>query len=70
MGLVDAVGVGLSLLVLGDYPVDDGRAGVCPLRSPAGMIRTGRIDWTDSPLARRRSTVCSMSLVMTGGRPP
>lgn len=25
---------------------------------------------TVSPFARRRSTVCSMSSVMTGGRPP
>jgi|GEM_PF-5661058 len=35
------------------------------------MIRSGRICSTDSPFARRRRTVCSMSAVMTGGgRPP
>jgi hypothetical protein len=44
--------------------------GFCPLRLPVGMIRSGWICPTDSPPARRRSTVWSMSAVMTGGRPP
>ncbi|CDR17520.1 predicted protein [Streptomyces iranensis] len=44
--------------------------GFCPLRLPVGMIRSRWICSTDSPLARRRSTVCSISSVMTGGRPP
>ncbi|WP_455361823.1 hypothetical protein [Streptomyces sp. SYSU K21746] len=34
------------------------------------MIRPGWICSTNSPPARRRSTVCSTSSVMTGGRPP
>src|SRR5664279_5618081 len=42
-----------------------------PLRLPVGMIRSGRICSSDSPFARRRRTVCSISAVMTGGgRPP
>jgi len=67
MGLVDGLGVRLPLLVLGDRPVDAGRARGVSLAFAGG---SGRIDSTDSPLARRRSTVCSMSSVMTSGRPP
>lgn len=46
------------------------RAGLCPLRRPVGMSRSGWMSSTVSRFARRRSTVCSMSSVMTGGRPP
>jgi hypothetical protein len=70
VGLFDDLGVLLSLLVLGQRPVDAGQAWVSSFAFAAGVIRSGRIDSTDSPLARRRSTVCSMSSVMTGGRPP
>ncbi|WP_161500978.1 hypothetical protein [Embleya scabrispora] len=44
--------------------------GLSPLRLPVGMIGSGWICSTDSPFARRRRTVWSMSSVMTGGRPP
>ncbi len=44
--------------------------GFFPLRLPVGMIRSGWMASTVSPVARRRSTVCSMSSVMTAGRPP
>ncbi|MFI6358166.1 hypothetical protein ACIBJF_37360 [Streptomyces sp. NPDC050743] len=44
--------------------------GLCPLRLPVGMIRSGWICSADSPSAMRRSTVCSMSSAMTGGLPP
>jgi hypothetical protein len=40
------------------------------LRFPVELIRSGWICSMDSPFARRRRTVCSMSSVMTGGRPP
>ena len=67
VGLLDGFRVRLGLLVLGERAVDAGEAGVLALALAGGMIRSGRIGATDSPAARRRSTVCSMSSVMTGG---
>ncbi|MFI0794714.1 hypothetical protein ACH4OY_18805 [Micromonospora rubida] len=70
VGRLDGFGVRLALLMLGERPEMLARPGFWPLRLPVGMIRSRRIFSMDSPAARRRSTVCSMSSVMTGGRPP
>ncbi|MFE2640088.1 hypothetical protein ACFXKF_35975 [Streptomyces scopuliridis] len=65
VGLLDGFGVRLVLGVLGQRPVDAGDGGVLSLALAGGVIRSGWICSTDSPSARRRSTVCSMSSVMT-----
>lgn len=61
VGLVDGLGVALPLLVLGQRPVDAGQARVVALALAGGITRSRRMSSTDSRLARRRSTVCSMS---------
>jgi len=70
LGSGDGVRVRLTLGVFGQCPVDAGQAGVAALAPAGGDKQSGRISSTVSPFARRRSTVCSMSSVITGGRPP
>jgi hypothetical protein len=66
--MLDGFGVHLPLLVLDQCLVDASRAWVAFLAFGGGTIRSRRMSSMDSPFARRRSTVCSMSSVMTGGR--
>lgn len=56
VGLFDGVGVGLPLVVLAERPVDAGQARGVAFAIAVGMTRSGRIDSTDSPPARRRKT--------------
>jgi hypothetical protein len=67
VSLHDGVGVGRCLLVLGEGAVDAGQAGIAAFAFAGGDDQVGRMSSTDSPFARRRSMVCSMSSVMTGG---
>ncbi|MGK5627469.1 hypothetical protein [Streptomyces sp. URMC 123] len=59
MSLLDGFWVRLTLGVLGERPVDAGHRGALPLSLAGAMIRSRWTCSTDSPPARRRSTVWS-----------